>query len=190
MRLMKILMAVVLMGITASNVYAQSDKELAKQAKKEAKQLKKEGWKVPVGGLPMEQQLLKSYKMQAETDMEQQPKYIFGQAMSGGTFYDAAKMQATELAKAELAGNISTNLTTLVTTKMENRQTGPQEATSVSEIVQKGKSLVSQKLTLPITLVEIYRDRKEGGMEVQIRLAYDREKVMQAANDAVDSLIK
>ena len=113
MKLIKILMAVVLLGITTSTVYAQSDKELAKQAKKEAKQLKKEGWKVPVGGLPMEAQLLKAYKLQAETDMEQQPKYIFGQAMSGGTFYDAAKMQATELAKAELAGNISTNLTSL-----------------------------------------------------------------------------
>ena len=190
MKLIKILMAVVLLGITTSTVYAQSDKELAKQAKKEAKQLQKEGWRVPVGGLPMEQQLLKAYKLQAETDMEQQPKYIFGQAMSGGTFYDAAKMQATELAKAELAGNISTNLTTLVTTKLENQQTGPQEGTSVSEIVQKGKSLVSQKLSMPITLVEIYRDRKEGGMEVQIRLAYDRQKVMQAGMDAVDSLIK
>ena len=190
MKLIKILMAVVLLSFTTSMVYAQSDKDLANQAKKEAKQLQKEGWKVPVGGLPMEQQLLKAYKLQAETDMEQQPKYIFGQAMSGGTFYDAAKMQATELAKAELAGNISTNLTTLVTTKLENQQTGPQKASSVSEIVQKGKSLVSQKLRMPITLIEIYRDRKEGGVEVQVRLAYDREMVLQAGMDAVESLIK
>lgn len=190
MRLIKIMMAVVLLGIATSTVYAQSDKDLAKQAKKEAKQLKKEGWKVPVGGLPMEQQLLKAYKLQVETDADQQPKYIFGQAMSGGTFYDAAKIQATELAKAELAGNISTDLTTLVTTKLENRQTGPGEATSASEIVQKGKALVSQKLKMPITLIELFRDRKEGGMEVQVRLAYDREKAMQAGMDAVDSLIK
>ena len=155
---------------------------------------------MPVGGLPMEQQLLKAYKLQAETDADEQPKYIFGQAMSGGTFYDAAKIQATELAKAELAGNISTDLTTLVTTKLENRQTGPGEATSASEIVQKGKALVSQKLKgkalvsqklkMPITLIELFRDRKEGGMEVQVRLAYDREKAMQAGMDAVDSLIK
>ena len=171
MRLIRIMMAVVLLGITTSTVYAQSDKDLAKQAKKEAKQLKKEGWKVPVGGLPMEQQLLKAYKLQAETDADEQPKYIFGQAMSGGTFYDAAKIQATEL-------------------KLENRQTGPGEATSASEIVQKGKALVSQKLKMPITLIELFRDRKEGGMEVQVRLAYDREKAMQAGMDAVDSLIK
>ena len=44
MRLIRIMMAVVLLGIATSTVYAQSDKDLAKQAKKEAKQLKKEGW--------------------------------------------------------------------------------------------------------------------------------------------------
>jgi hypothetical protein len=43
---------------------------------------------------------------------------------------------------------------------------------------------------MPITLIELFRDRKEGGMEVQVRLAYEREKAMQAGIDAVDSMLK
>ena len=115
-----------------------------------------------------------------------QPKYIFGQAISGGGFYDAAKMQAVELAKAELAGNIATDLTTLVNLKLENQQISADKASSASEIIQKGRSLVSQKLGPTIPLIEIYRTTKEGVVEVQIRLAYDKEKGIKAALDAMN----
>lgn len=84
-----------------AQVMALQEKQFAKDAKKEAKMLKKEGWGVPAGNLPLERQLSLAYKLQAEVNADMQPKYIFGQAISGGSFYDAAKMQAVELAKAE-----------------------------------------------------------------------------------------
>lgn len=166
---------------------AQQEKQITKEAKKEAKKLKKEGWGVPAGNLPLEGQLVQAYKLQAEVNNDMQPKYIFGQAISGGSFYDAAKMQAVELAKAELAGNIATELTTLVNIKLENQQIGAEKASSASEIIEKGKSLVSQKLGSTIPLIEIYRNTKGGTIEVQIRLAYEKEKGIKAALDAIDS---
>ena len=191
MRLLMIFMVVMSIGImpvsVSAQITAQQEKQYAKDAKKESKNLKKEGWKVPAGNPPMESQLLQAYKLQAEVSDDMQPKYIFGQAISGGSFYDAAKMQAIELAKAELAGNIATDLTTLVNIKLSNQQISAEKASSASEIIEKGKSLVSQKLGYTIPLIEIYRKTKDGTIEVQIRLAYEKEKGIKAALDAIDS---
>ena len=149
---------------------------LTKEAKKEAKKLKKEGWQVPAGAFSMERQLTKAYMLQEETDADYHPKYIIGQAISGGSFYDAAKMQAVELAKAELAGNIATDLTTLVNLKLGNQQISADKA-----------SLVSQKLGSTIPLSELFRTKGDGSVEVQIRLAYDKKKGIKDALDAIDS---
>ncbi len=157
MRLLKTIMSVMLLSITPFHMYAQftaqQEKQIAKEAKKEAKRLKKEGWSVPAGNLPLEMQLAQAYKLQAEVNNDMQPKYIFGQAISGGSFYDAAKMQAVELAKAELAGNILTDLTTIVSSKLENHQVSSDKANSASEIIKEGEAVVSQKLYSPIQLI-------------------------------------
>ena len=184
MNLKKVMMLIALTGFIGMPVSAQltekQEKQITKEAKKEAKKLKKEGWQVPAGAFSMERQLTKAYMLQEETDAD-------GQAISGGSFYDAAKMQAVELAKAELAGNIATDLTTLVNLKLGNQQISADKASSASEIIQKGKSLVSQKLGSTIPLIELFRTKGDGSVEVQIRLAYDKKKGIKDALDAIDS---
>lgn len=177
MRLTKIV-CVMLMSTITTFAFSQQDKELEKYIKQEVKQLKKDGWKVPIGGLPIEEQLRKAIKLQREEDGNHQQKYVFGNAISGGSFYDAAKMQATELAKAELAGNIATSLTSAVNTIVENKQISQEQAISATEIIRKGASTVSQRLGTTIPLIEMYRERKDGNVEVQIRLAYDKKKAL------------
>ena len=177
-----------ILGVPVSaQLTEKQEKLVAKDAKKEAKRLKKEGWMVPAGSLPLESQLFQAYKLQAEVNDDMQPKYDFGQAISGGSFYDAAKMQAVELAKAELAGNILTDLTTIVNVKLENQQISADKATSASEIIKEGEAVVSQKLVSPIPLVEIYRTLKDGTVEVQIRLAYDKEKGLKTGINALST---
>ena len=171
--------------ISSAQFTAQQEKQFAKDAEKEAELLKEEGWKVPAGCLPMERQLALAYELQADLDMKRQPKYIFGQAISGGSFYDAAKMQALELAKVELASNILTDLTAIVKSKITNQQLSPDRSNSASEIIKEVESVVSQKLYFPIPLVEIYRTTKDGITEVQIRLAYDKEEGLKAGLDAL-----
>ena len=188
MRLKRFIVLVTLIGLVGAPASAQlSEKQIAKEAKKEAKRLKKDGWMVPAGNLPLGSQLVQAYKLQAEVNDNMQPKYIFGQAISGGSFYDAAKMQAVELAKAELAGNILTDLTTIVNVKLENQQISADKATSASEIIKEGEAVVSQKLVSPIPLVEIYRTLKDGTVEVQIRLAYDKEKGLKTGINALST---
>lgn len=91
--------------------------------------------------------------LQEETDADYHPKYIIGQAISGGSFYDAAKMQAVELAMADLGGNILADLTTIVSTKLENHQISSDKANSASEIIKESEIVVSQKLYSPIQLI-------------------------------------
>ncbi|MBQ7426751.1 MAG: hypothetical protein IJV20_05825 [Prevotella sp.] len=189
MRFVRSILAVLMISIFPISVCAQITTrqvtQFEKDAKKEAKVLKKEGWKVPAGSFSIERQLTQAYQLQSEVDMDRQPKYNFGQAISRGSFYDAAKMQAVELAKADLAGNILTDLTTIVSTKLENRQISSDKANSASEIIREGEAVVSQKLDSPIQLVEIYRTLKDGTVEVQIRLAYDKEKGIRKGLDAL-----
>lgn len=118
--------AFALLCLTA-NISAQSNKDILKErkevrkaskselnekatkaARKDAKRLTKEGWITAPGALPLEKQLDKSYLMQMEYDNDMYPKYLMGEAMSIGENYDAAKMQALELAKQNLAGQIQT----------------------------------------------------------------------------------
>ena len=77
---------------------AQLNEKASKTARKEAKTMTKEGWQTAPGALPIDKQLDKSYMMQYEYDENMYPKYIMGEAMSVGGNYDAAKMQALELA--------------------------------------------------------------------------------------------
>ncbi|MDE6807021.1 MAG: hypothetical protein K2I98_00980, partial [Prevotella sp.] len=127
-----------------------------KAARKEAKTLKKDGWTTAPGALPLEKQLDKSYLMQMEYDEDMYPKYLMGEAMSIGENYDAAKMQALELAKQNLAGQIQTEITALIENTVSNRQLEAEEAASVTQSVMTAKNLISQSIGRTITVVEVY----------------------------------
>ncbi len=196
-------MALFVMGNSA-NCMAQSAKELAKErkelmkaskaelnekatkaARKEAKSLKKEGWETAPGALPLEKQLDRSYMMQYEFDENMFPKYLMGEAMSIGGNYDAAKMQALELAKQNLAGQIQTEVTALIENTVGNEQLNEEQAASVTKSVMASKNLISQSIGRTITVMEVYRTLKNKNKEVLVRIAYNSEMAKKAALKAV-----
>lgn len=156
-----------------------------KAARKEAKTLKKDGWTTAPGALPLEKQLDKSYLMQMEYDEDMYPKYLMGEAMSIGENYDAAKMQALELAKQNLAGQIQTEITALIENTVSNRQLEAEEAASVTQSVMTAKNLISQSIGRTITVVEVYRTKNNKNKEVLVRIAYNGMMAKAAAKKAV-----
>lgn len=156
-----------------------------KASRKEAKRLKKEGWTTTPGALPLEKQLDRSYMLQYEFDEDMFPKYIMGEAMSIGENYDAAKMQALELAKQALAGQIQTEIVTLVENSLANKQLEADEAASITESVSAGMNLISQNIGRTIPVVECYRIKENKNKEVLIRVAYSQEMAKAAAKRAV-----
>ena len=157
----------------------------SKAARKEAKKLQREGWTTAPGALPLDKQLDRSYMMQYEYDADMYPKYIMGEAMSVGGNYDAAKMQALELAKQNLAGQIQTEVTALVENTVANRQLSADDAASITETVMASKNLISQSIGRTIPVVEAYRINSKKNNEVLVRLAYNSDMAKEATKKAV-----
>jgi hypothetical protein len=200
----KILTLAVIMVAATGILFAQSNKDLRKEreeirkmsktelnqrsvkaARKEAKKLKKDGWMVAPGALPLEKQLDKSYLMQMEYDDQLFPKYLMGEAMSIGENYDAAKMQALELAKQNLAGQIQTEVTALIENTVANKQLTADEAASVTQSVMASKNLISQSIGKVITVMEVYRIKTNKNREILVRIAYNSEMAKEAAKKAI-----
>lgn len=203
-KLVTLILALFLMG-TATGL-AQSQKEIRKErkettklskselnakaskaARKEAKTLKKEGWQNAPGALPIDKQLDKSYMMQYEYEDDLFPKYIMGEAMSIGQNYDAAKMQALELAKQNLAGQIQTEVTALIENTVANEQLSPEEAASVTKSIMASKNLISQSIGRTLPVVELYRTLPNKNKEVLMRIAYNGKMAKAAAIKAIKS---
>lgn len=204
-----VLLTALLMAVGTGMTYAQSAMELAKErkelvkaskkelnekatkaARKEAKQLKKAGWTTTPGALPLDKQLDKSYQMQYEYDVDMFPKYIMGEAMSIGTNYDAAKMQALELAKQNLAGQIQTEVTALIENTVANEQLSAEQAESITKSVMASKNLISQSIGRTISVVECYRTLPNKNKEVLVRIAYNSDMAKQAAKKAIREDLK
>ena len=200
----KLLVLVLMLTFSVYTMTAQSTKEIAKErkalikaskselndkaskaARKEAKRLKKEGWTTAPGALPLDKQLDKSYLMQYQFDENMYPKYIMGEGMSIGGNYDAAKMQALELAKQNLAGQIQTEITALIENTVANKQLSAEEAASVTQSVMASKNLISQSIGRTIPVVEAYRTLSNKNKEVLVRIAYNSEMAKEAAKDIV-----
>lgn len=203
MKAVKMILAIVL-AFSATSTFAQLTKEQLKErkeirtlakhdlndkaskaARKEAKKLAKEGWTSAPGALPLDKQLDKSYMMQMEYDDDMFPKYLMGEAMSIGQNYDAAKMQALELAKQNLAGQIQTEVTALIENTVANKQLEPEDAASVVQSISAAKNLISQSIGRVITVVEVYRTVSNKNKEVLVRIAYNAAMAKAAAKQAV-----
>ena len=123
--------------------------------------------------------------LQMEYDETMYPKYIMAEAMSIGENYDAAKMQALELAKQNLAGQIQSEITALVENTVANRQLAAEEAASVTQSILAGKTLISQSIGRTIPVVELYRTLSNKNKEVLVRIAYNGDMAKQVAKKAI-----
>lgn len=166
------------------------NEKATKDARKDAKKYAKEGWEVAPGALPLEKQLDRSYLLQMEYDDNMYPKYIMGEAMSVGENYDAAKMQAEELAKQNLAGKIQTEITTLIENSVANKQLGNEEAASVTQSVLAAKNLISQNIGRTLPMMECYRVLSNKNKEVLLRIAYSRDMAKAAVKQAIREELK
>jgi len=100
--------------------------------------------------------------------------------MSVGGNYDAAKMQALELAKQNLAGQLQTEITALIENTVANQQMDAGKAASITKTVAASKNLITQSLGRIIPVTEVYRDSKQD-KEVLVRIAYNSEMAKQTA---------
>lgn len=202
---MKKIATIVMAALVAvSSLSAQSQKEVIKEAKqmdryteqllnekatkaarKAAKQFKKEKWVVAPGHLPIEKQLDRSYAMQMEPDMDGTLKWVWSDAQSVGENYDAAKFQAMELVKINIAGQIQSEVSALIESTVGNTQLPKEHAASVLETVAASKNAIAAKLGRVIPVVECYRDKSQKAKEVRVMAFYDKSAALESAKQTV-----
>lgn len=183
-----------LIGISAvAPVFAQkSDKALSKQlkskatkrARDEAKTFKKQGYYVAQGALPMDLQLENAWKKQLQEDEDGYPKFIVATGNSVSESQTAAKLQATETAKLELAGTITTNVMAIIENNIATQQLSAEDAAAVTKTVGASKNIIAQELGRVVTLYEMYR-KVGNNIEANVRLAYDSKTAKDAAKKVI-----
>lgn len=169
----------------------QIKEKALKQARKEAKKLEKQGYKVPVGQLPLAKQLENSWQAQYEIDAEGTPYYFMASATTIGSNYTSANMQSTNTAKLDIAGQIQTQIAALVEAKIANNEISANDAVAINSFVSASKSVINNTLGRVIKFVEIYRTLENGNIESMVTLGYNTEiatkeavKAMQKSLDA------
>ena len=172
-------------------VFTVDAQDLSKMAAKEAKAYKKAGWVVAPGQFPLNLQLERAYKLRSEKDENDYDVYVDGMAQSVGATYDAAKMQALELAKLQLASKLQTQITSIIDNTLANDQLPKEQANSITKTVQASKSLISQNIGRVLTVVECYRELPKKNKEVLVQIFYNKEKAMASAKRTIkEQLVK
>ena len=176
------------LSIAQSNSNKELKKEIknkaVKQARKEARGFKRDGYYVAPGALPMDKQIEEAWMKQYEDDESGFPKYIVASGNSVAETQSAAKLQATELAKLELAGTISTQIAALIENSVANQQLNNEDAATVTKTVAASKNIIAQELGRIITLFEIYR-KVDKNIETNVRIAYNSDMAKEAAKNVV-----
>ena len=199
MRNLKSLMASLMLAVfSVTLVFAQTTKKAEKElksktmksARKEAKKLVRQGYTVAPGAVPLEKQLENAWIKTMEQDEKSgYPKYVVANGNAIGETITAAKLQANEVAKFELAGTISTNVAALIEGNIANAQLDSKEAASVTEVTGAIKNLIVQEIGRVIQLLEIYK--KVGkNVEVNVRIAYNGEMAVEAAKKVLRTELK
>ena len=155
-----------------------------REVKKEARDYEKQGYYVAVGAPSIERQLTNGLLKELEVDEQGFPKYIVATGRSVGETQIAAKLQATETAKLELAGTLATNVAALIENNIANAQLNQEEAASVTKTVAAAKNMIAQEIGRIITLVEMYKDIDKN-IEANVRIAYNSDMAMEAAKKVV-----
>jgi len=177
--------AMPVMGQTTSKDAQKEMKSKAyKKARKEARKYKKEGFYVAPGAIPLEKQLEKSWAMQYETDEKGHPKYFVASGNSVAETQTAAKLQASETAKLNLAGQISTNIAALIENSIANQQLSTEEAASVTKTVAASKNLIAQELGRILTTVEMYK-KLGTNIESDVFIAYSYEMALETGKKVI-----
>lgn len=180
-----------------------------KEARKQAEEYEKEfGWRTFEGDVPMpkmlEQSWMKQLEMKQNPDGSQTNAYIWATGNGVAKTKSAAEMQAIELAKVELAGQLKTYVAALTTSNIANAQISGVDAETEQNIVQSAKNITSATLTQIKPVVKMYRNtipkkglKKSGKQqlapgvtEVQVILFYDLYEADFQTRDAIKEELK
>ena len=187
---MKKTFSLLVMFLFAGLAYTQAqvkakDLKAIKEAKKEAKKIKKKGWDVAPGSLPLQKALETSWGMLLDRDENGNKKYLDADGNAVAETKTAADLQALEMAKLNLAGQLETEIAALVEGSIANKQLTREEAASVTKVVTGSKNIIATTLSRVDPVYKVYRNVGKKNVEVQMKIFYNLETAMTVAKKTV-----
>jgi hypothetical protein len=187
--ILAVIIAIPAMSQDSKQIKKDIEKKAMKDARKEAKKLEKEGFKVAPGQLPMDKQIEATWIKRYEMDDKGNKMWFISDARAVGETHSAAKMQANEVAKINLANQIGSEVAGLVETNIANAQLNAEDAASVTETVATFKSLVGAKIGRTSTFFEADR-AIDKNTEVFITIGYSYKDAVEMAKDIIRNEMK
>ena len=163
----------------------KKDLKAMKEARKQGKKMKKDGWDVAPGALPLEKSLERSWAMLLDYNEEGKKKYLDADGNAVAESKSAADLQALELAKLNLAGQIETQVAALIEASVANQQLTREEAASVTKVVAGSKNMIKNVINEVDPVYKVYREVGRKNVEVQLKIFYDRDNAMNGAKKVI-----
>jgi hypothetical protein len=163
----------------------QIEERAVKEARVEGRRLEKEGFLVFPGSLPLEKQLQNIWMRQYQENPDGSAKYLFADGNGVGKTQTAAEMQAMEAAKLQLAGQISNQVFQIIEAKIANDQLDRDAGNSLTKFVAGSKNYIAQNLDYVKPAFKVYRDVGRQDMEVALKIYYNIDEAMAAAEKAL-----
>lgn len=169
--MMLMMLSVNVMGQSIAESIERARAQVNKKAiKQEIKRLKKEGWHVVPGSPAMEIQLEEAYVYELAKDNNMNKLYYIGIGQSPGKTFDTAHLNANEVARVVLAGQVGSVATGMANVMVSNKQLSQTDAESVCDVISKNKRLYMSRLGKVDTVFMVSRELENGNIEVLVRM--------------------
>lgn len=134
-------------GISSSS--AQTDRQskaslrdnAIRDARKEAKSYEKQGYATMVGRLPMDKQIEAAWIAQTKRNEGGEPAFYIATAKAVGGSYGAAKLQADNHAKLDIAGQVGAALAQIIESKVVNNDMGEGDVETLNNMISASKAV-------------------------------------------------
>lgn len=196
----KVIVMMVMAVVSATSIFAQSAKELAKQqqelndinmkllnskpskdAKKQEKKLVKDGWQVPAGSKTIAKQITETQLLGEELMADEvgnpTKRYIIRSAQAIAGTYNVGAAAARSNAQVELAAMLETKVAAALEAKLDNQQNSSITSNTVEKFHERAKAIIDASLTNTRTVLSIYRVNIQNNYEVQVQVAFDKKEL-------------
>lgn len=168
------------------NHHTKEQQKQQAMLKHKVKELEKDGWTALPGNLSLEKQVARAFEFENERDVKNSPIYLIGNGRATNENFAAAKVEATELARMDLAVRIRTEVEATIDSLVTNKTLSQDQAAVIYSalLVESGHRRNNKLSRFPV-ICSFHRTLQDGRKEAWIRMAVKMSQIKQTAMEYV-----
>lgn len=168
------------------NHHTKEQQKQQAMLKHKVKELEKDGWTVLTGAFSIEKQVARAFEFENERDVHNSPVYVICDGHATAENIAAAKVEATELARMDLAVRIRTEVEATIDSLVTNKTLSQDQAADIYSalLVESGHRRRPRYPRL-LEICSFHRILQDGRKEAWIRMAVKMSQIKQTAMEDV-----